>query len=1169
MARRINGCGGDTTQRDAKKLMPESTVAALTTSIVHTFVNNKPARLLVDSGSDISLVYKKLVSNRSRIASGIPIYGLAGGITSLGRTRLRVRLGTNTYTQAFEVVGDALPLPVDGILGRNFLTRYGVQLDFDEGNLVIGRNIIPLVPSNPQILLLAKESRDAKVLEVLEIEVRKSPSAVQQRLRELLTQFLDVFRMENETIPANNFYVQRITLRDKAPVYVPQYRLPNAHKAMMREQIEELLAQGIIRPSTSYYNNPNLMVPKKNGKWRMVTDFRQLNKKVVPDKYPLPRFDDIFDGLGTSDERSNGPKFFSTFDLTKGFYQIPLEKSSCKYTAFNAGFGFFEYVRLPFGISMAPNSFSRMMAHAFQSVIGAKGFVFMDDLVVRAETLDGHLEVIQEVLQICRQRQLSLNPAKLKFFQATVIYLGHELTANGIYPDSQKFESIKKYPRPRDKDEVKRFVSLASYYRRFIKFFAHIADPLNFLTKKTVPFLWTDDCENSFNKLKEKLMKPPLLIYPNFTQTFIIYSDASNVALGAVLGQEVDNIFRPVHYASRSLKSGERNKSTIEKELLAIHWSITYFKPYVYGTRFIVRSDHRPLVYLFSLRDPTSKLNRIRLELQEFSFDVQYVKGKDNVIADALSRVSIEDLKNQFCTVLAVTTRLQARRESELLKDGNTSKPAKAKDARDGPLKTNIENNGIPEKFLFLEANSFAARKFPEIIFDLGAGQIMAGYNLRKRTRKRLLIMIKFRKYKDVEEKEMLGADLVKALGELNAKAMALKIKNFRLSLDDQIFTIFTRNDLENYAQGLNAVKIFLYRAPINVRENKTEFGTIEQLIKRYHNDPLTGAHNGCARLLAKLKMAYYWKGMSRDVKRHARSCEKCKMNKPSKQTVEKLCITETPEKAFDILSIDTVGPLPPSTEGFKYLLTLQCNLTKFVAAVPMATKSAKDIAIALFEGFVYTHGFFKVIRSDLGTEFCNSIFEELMDFCQIKHNKSAGYRPQTIGGLERNHRVLNEYLRHYLNEGQTNWPQLIKSYVFAYNTTPNSTISDYTPYELVYGKLPVLPDYLHFTRVEPVYDIENYAKLLKIQLHTTQLQARTHLLNDKLERKRKYDEKSVPLKVELGDAVKVINEARTKLDPKYKGPYRVVRLETPNVYLQKPDGSKVIKVHKDRVAKC
>lgn len=1131
-------------------------------------------KFLIDTGSDVSIINENLIENSNLVPCQLELAGVNGTIKALGKILLHIVINNKFYKQEFIVVSSDFPLNINGILGRDFLKIYKIILNYKTNTFTIDDMTLPFDNLNKTTLgicMIQKSVRDDKILKLLEQSIPELPNHITEQLRDLLAEYIHVFKTETEPIPANNFYEQDIKLTTTTPVYVRQYRLPQVHKKEIRDQVRMLYSQGVLQPSHSDYNNPNLIVPKKNGKFRMVTDFRQLNKVLVKDRYPLPRFEDIFDGMRCGPKSEFNPKYFSIFDLVKGFYQIPLTENARKYTAFSTEDGQHEYTRMPQGLAISPNSFSRMMAQAFRSLLGRGLNLFMDDIVIKSSTVEEHLSLLKSFFGICSDKNLSINPEKLKFFESKVTYLGHELSGDGIYPNEIKFEAIKRYPKPMNKDEVKRFVSFASYYRKFVPNFADIAFPLNQLTKKRVDFEWSEHCQKSFELLKEKLISPPILVYPNFNKPFVISTDASNVALGAMIGQEYNKIIKPVHYASISMTPGDMNKSTIEKELAGIYWAVRYYKPYIFGTRFVLLTDHKPLVYLFSLRDPTSKLNRMRLELEEYDFEIIYIKGKDNVVADALSRIDIKDLKTKHATVLAVTTRFQKanainktntandNNQNNLIKYNNTNDDNKADNSDRGPLshtKTRPKETSLARgsgSLKILEIPDLAGRKYPEIVTDPGAGNVIVGYSLRSKAPK-IKFQIKIDQLLNKTGKE-LGAALQQFFENFVKEASKYGLRNFRINYNDEIYNMIKENDMNAIAAEVfkdnkinKSINMYAYKAPINVNDKREQI----EIIELFHENPLYGGHNGYNKLLNKIRTKFKWKGMAKAVSNYIRNCEKCQLNKPSKQNIEELCITETPERAFDIVSIDTVGPLPRSAEGFLYLLTIQCNLTKFVVAEPMVDKSAVSVAKAIFDGFVYMHGVFRCLVSDKGTEFCNSVITELLTLCNIKHNTAVGYRPQTIGSLERNHRTLNEYFRSYLNEAFTNWPGMVKCYSFSYNTTPNYAISMYTPYELVYGKKPNLPDFMTATTMDPVYDIDNYIKTLKYNIQTAQIRAREFLLKTKEARKTKFDLNASPLDLDIGDRVKIKNHNRdSKFTPKFVGPYLVEALNKPNVTLR------------------
>lgn len=338
-------------------------------------IANRALILLVDSGSDVSLLSKdnynlieNHLNNQLNTSKITYIEGLGGPTEPLGEVKVNFELSNITLSINFIIV-QSLPV-ADGIIGRDFLTYYEAKLNYATGSLNVCGNEIPLLPGSRNSFCVSIDRVD-KIFKSLSKAFDNVPPEAKAPLKNLIIEYLDIFRLEGERIPPVNFYKQNINLSDRKPVYIPQYRIPHTHRIEMKRQVLEMLDLGIIRPSSSNYNNPCLLVPKKRaGEWRFVTDFRALNRKIIPDKYPLPRFEDIFDGMGKSEPTDKSPRFYSTIDLIKGYYQIPLEEKSCRITAFNVGFGFYEYTRLPFGISVAPNGFSRMIAEAFQDVLG-------------------------------------------------------------------------------------------------------------------------------------------------------------------------------------------------------------------------------------------------------------------------------------------------------------------------------------------------------------------------------------------------------------------------------------------------------------------------------------------------------------------------------------------------------------------------------------------------------------------------------------------------------------------------------------------------------------------------------------------------------------------------------------------------------------------------------
>lgn len=292
-----------------------------------------------------------------------------------------------------------------------------------------------------------------------------------------------------------------------------------------------------------------------------------------------------------------------------------------KYTSFTTDEGQYQMKRLPMGLRTSPSTFSRLMTVAMSSLNFEKCFVYLDDLIVFGRNLEIHNKNLLDIFERLRKVNLKLNPTKCQFLKTELLYLGHVVSSKGVLSDPEKIKVVANYPVPTNVDELRRFVAFCNYYRKFIKNFADITIPLTNLCKKDTPFNFTMECQHSFEYLKKLLTSPPILQYPDFSQNkeFILQTDASGTAIGAVL---CNHDLRPVAYASRPLNKAEKNYPTIQKELLAVVWGIKYFRPYLFGKKFTILSDHKPLLYLFGMKDPSSRLIKFRLLLEEYDFNI-------------------------------------------------------------------------------------------------------------------------------------------------------------------------------------------------------------------------------------------------------------------------------------------------------------------------------------------------------------------------------------------------------------------------------------------------------------------------------------------------------------------------------------------------------------------
>ena len=479
---------------------------------------------------------------------------------------------------------------------------------------------------------------NSEILKELNIPTENLHDEEEKALSKLLYEFQDLIPTENEKLTFTSKIKHKIRTTNEIPVYSRNYRCPEIYKEEIDRQVSDLLQNEIIRKSYSPWSSPIWMVPKKldasgKQKFRMVIDYRRLNEHTIDDKFPIPDIPEILDKLGKSN-------YFSTIDLKSGFHQIEMDPKDIEKTAFSTGNGHYEFTRMPFGLKNAPSTFQRLMNYVLHEYINKICFVYLDDVIILGSSLQEHTENISKVFKKFREANLKIQTDKSNFFRKEVAYLGHIITTNGIKPNPDKIKTIKNFPIPKTVKEIKSFLGLLGYYRRFIDNYAKVTKPLTQCLRKGSKIDINDkNYIECFKTCKELLSNSPILQYPDFDKEFILTTDASNYALGAVLSQRTNNKDLPIAFASRTLNKHEENYSTIEKELLAIVWATKQFRPYLLGRNFKIVTDHRPLVWLNSLKEPNQKLIRWKLKLGEYNYKIEYKKGNQNHVADCLSRI--------------------------------------------------------------------------------------------------------------------------------------------------------------------------------------------------------------------------------------------------------------------------------------------------------------------------------------------------------------------------------------------------------------------------------------------------------------------------------------------------------------------------------------------------
>ncbi|KAL0541199.1 hypothetical protein IC582_021238 [Cucumis melo] len=461
----------------------------------------------------------------------------------------------------------------------------------------------------------------ASVVDTREADVSLSSEPV-------VRDYPDVFPEELPGLPPHREVEFAIELEPgTVPISRAPYRMAPAELKELKVQLQELLDKGFIRPSVSPWGAPVLFVKKKDGSMRLCIDYRELNKVTVKNRYPLPRIDDLFDQL-------QGATVFSKIDLRSGYHQLRIKDEDVPKTAFRSRYGHYEFIVMSFGLTNAPAVFMDLMNRVFREFLDTFVIVFIDDILIYSKTEAEHEEHLRMVLQTLRDNKLYAKFSKCEFWLKQVSFLGHVVSKAGVSVDPAKIEVVTGWTRPSTVSEVRSFLGLAGYYRRFVENFSRIATPLTQLTRKGAPFVWSKACEDSFQTLKQKLVTAPVLTVPDGSGSFVIYSDASKKGLGCVLMQQG----KVVAYASRQLKSHEQNYPTHDLELAAVVFALKIWRHYLYGEKIQIFTDHKSLKYFFTQKELNMRQRRWLELVKDYDCEILYHPGKANVVADALSR---------------------------------------------------------------------------------------------------------------------------------------------------------------------------------------------------------------------------------------------------------------------------------------------------------------------------------------------------------------------------------------------------------------------------------------------------------------------------------------------------------------------------------------------------
>ena len=833
--------------------------------------------------------------------------------------------------------------------------------------------------------------------------------------------------------------------------------------------LEEMLQQQIIRPSKSSFASPIVLVRKKDNTLRLCIDYRRLNDRTRKDSFPLPRIEETLEAL-------HGAAYFTTLDLAHGYFQVVMAEDSVDKTAFRVPWGLYEFERMPQGLTNSPSTFQRIMEYILGDMNLSEIVLYLDDVLVFSKTLDEHLNRLDRVLSRLRSHGLKVKGKKCSFLRRQVTYLGHVVSEAGVAVDQDKIQRICTWPTPSSVSEVRSFLGLASYYRRFIAGFSKMAGPLHALTGKAVTqagkgndFHWGVKEDEAFNELKSALTTTPVLAYPNFDRNFILEIDASYAGLGACLLQQDDNgKIHPVAYASRGLRGAERNYSDMSSfkiELLALKWAVTEkFGPYLQGSHTVVWTDHNPLAHLKTANLGATEMRWVA-QLSQYDLEVKYRPGRTNKCADALSRCPGNASGTEIKSALQETASCLTLQVSRTDEDTN---------------KCNVEPCVLPS---FTHDELATMQQKDEVLHEL-------------------------RKMWD--ENWIPGEDFERSISGL--KSWIREWQKFRMN-KGVLYRIVTDPVLGSVNQLL---------VPATLRTT---------LIEMVHDK---WGHQGVTRTFELLRRRCFWPGMHHDVKKHVQRCFRCVTTKPPTPTIRPPMRHLLAFRPQEILAVDFLK-LDGGFKGYEDVLVMTDIFSKFSQAVPCRDQTALTVAKMLRDHWFVHYGVPGRIHSDRGGSFENAIIHELCAMYGIKKSRTTAYHPAGNGQCERFNKTLCGLIRSLDPSERRRWPELMQHVLYMYNTTPHR-VTGVCPYFLMFGRQPSIPiDHL-LNRLDGDWNEEHTQMQDRLMQKAHQVVA-DRLREAARREAERHDRKATDPVLEIGERVLLKRNAftgRHKLEDKY-----------------------------------
>ena len=933
---------------------------------------------------------------------------------------------------------------------------------------------------------------------------------------------------------------------DGSPVYTPCRKLHGDKKVQVEEQLRQWEAEKVIERCDSNWASPIHAVMKPDGSWRVCGDFRRLNAMTKLDRYPLP-------ALTTFNERLAGCSVFSKIDLRQAFQQVHVDEASQDKTAIITTLGLFKFLRMPYGLKNAAQCFQRNV-HQLLSDMPFAHFLYMDDLIVGSKCKEDHFRDLQCLFQRFKDKGLLLNKNKCQLGKPSLTFLGHVVDSRGISIPTERVEAIKRFPVPTTPKELERFLGICAFFHRFVRHASGKMAPLTQLKsisrQKDFEEAWNPVHDRAFHATKEAIANATLLVHPLPKAQTEIWCDASNIAVGAVLVQFQRGLWKPLSFWSKQLNHAQRGYSATDRELLAVSYAVDKFRAYLEGQPIIVRTDHQPLVGALTKKADTALPvpRRHLLKIAQFVDQLHYLKGDRNGVADALSRVHLQPKETMTvnCIVAAVSSSdeqdilpeegwSKAVQEEALVDDTFLRQLQRRRDRQKKQLQTpacvpgsvppSVVSNQVPHAN---EANSSPIPS-PVTIASDSPTCCISGANHRNVTPSSIIDY--------ASSARACNAIFVPEPTNVNALPTPSEVRVAQ-ERDQALQRWITHHhtSTSRFKPGLveceDNTKVW---ADVCVTPARI---LVPTTLQRVVFDSLHRiAHPGVKAGMTLIKRTYWWQGIGKDVARWTKSCEACQKAKVHKHTKAPLERLPPPTKRFSHIHVDLVGPLNPACEGKNTLLTVIDRWTGWPEAFPMMmhgdAANTKACAKVLVRQWIARWGVPDIITSDRGSQFASDLWLEVCRLMGIARDPTTSYHPQHNGKVERMHRCLKNSLRARLL-GRANWLAELPWVMLGLRAAANLD-TGVSPSMLVTGQQPALPGQLVVSRAN-IDDASAFGKELASAMAAQTFRENPWHGKEKLRTR-------VPQDLWTTKHVLVrVDKLQPSLEPKYTGPFRVLR---------------------------